>query len=112
MAWWGRGEAGAVARARSCCVPVFETGTTSFCAGAAFQFVCCAGKRSSKGASSEKKPLAGAGLAFIGFPPTPGPGAETTGDNALAVDVGHGIAIASEKSLGGAHLGAKGQLAL
>src|SRR5204862_5873717 len=57
-------------------------------------------------------PALSARLAGIGLAPAPGARAETAGDDALAVDRGHDVAVAGQQRLGRAHLRAQRQLAL
>src|SRR3546814_13759779 len=51
-------------------------------------------------------------LLLVGRSPAPGAGSEAAGDDALAVDVGHHVAVAAEQGLGRAHLRTERQLAL
>ena len=50
--------------------------------------------------SNYRPGMLGPGLQLIGRTPTPGTGAEATGDNPFAVDVGDEITVTTQQSLG------------
>src|SRR3546814_11729303 len=51
-------------------------------------------------------------LLLVGRSPAPGAGSEAAGDDTLAVDIGHHVAVAAEQGLGREHLRTERQLAL